>query len=412
MNYEFMKRVAPLIAIPPDEGGGSGSQGSWITPEQGNNQPLYGGTDSNGERMPLPYIRDQGGPTQYYSPSGTAGLSTVGPPVPAVARSAPTPIQGIRGRTPDAPIGPAFNISAPQVTPPENLMATPASPDGRARFGDHDVLGMPNDAPPNGLAGITAMPNYGRLRQEQIQRSLPEAVRNPIMGVHGQLRSPAEMDEWDRYRAHQRDPLYQGAQGRLSIPPEGRSQAAPQYNPHDQTDRQRAQPNGANTLFDMFDQAGFRPPQFLLDLTGRGRTMGEEVGRAGAQPVQDLRGRQPTVQRTSSNTRWSGGITEVGPNQQAGRAEEVAAMLRANGIRVTSVTRQGNARSQGHPAGNSIDIDPNDQRAALDLIHTYYPGLAVENLDISAGQDFGNGVRSTGHHGHIDLGPVAGPRRR
>lgn len=412
MNYEFMKQVAPLIAIPPDEAGDSGSQGSWITPEQGSNQPLYGGMDSNGERMPLPYIRDQGGPTQYYSPSGTAGLSTVGPPVPAVARSAPTPIQGIRGRTSDAPIGPAFNISAPQVTPPENLMATPASPDGRARFGDHDVLGMPNDAPPNGLAGITAMPNYGRLRQEQLQRTLPETVRNPIMGVHGQLRSPAEMDEWDRYRAHQRDPLYQGAQGRLSIPPEGRSQAAPQYNPHDQTDRQRAQPNGANTLFDMFDQAGFRPPQFLLDLTGRGRTMGEEVGRAGAQPVQDLRGTQPTVQRTSSNTRWSGGITEVGPNQQAGRAEEVAAMLRANGIRVTSVTRQGNARSQGHPAGNSIDIDPNDQRAALDLIHTYYPGLAVENLDISAGQDFGNGVRSTGHHGHIDLGPVAGPRRR
>jgi hypothetical protein len=312
MNYEFMRQVAPLIAIPPDEDGGSGSQGSWITPEQGSNQPIYGGADSNGERMPLPYIRDQGGPTQYYSPSGTAGLSTVGPPVPAVARSAPTPIQGIRGRTPEAPIGPAFNISAPQVTPPENLMATPASPDGRARFGDHDVLGMPNDAPPNGLAGITAMPNYGRLRQEQLQRTLPETVRNPIMGVHGQLRSPAEMDEWDRYRAHQRDPLYQGAQGRLSIPPEGRSQAAPQYNPHDQTDRQRAQPNGANTLFDMFDQAGFRPPQFLLDLTGRGRTMGEEVGRAGAQPVQDLRGPQANVQRTSSNR---GGIPSFSTDQ-------------------------------------------------------------------------------------------------
>lgn len=129
-------------------------------------------------------------------------------------------------------------------------------------------------------------------------------------------------------------------------------------------------------------------------------------------PTTDLRTERPTVQRTSSAVQWNGGITEVGPDQQAGRAEEVAAMLRANGVRVTSVTRQGNSRRGGHDAGNSIDVDPRDQRAARELINTYYPGLALETIDVPAGQDFGNGVRSTGHHGHFDLGPVAGPRRR
>ncbi len=56
MNFEFMQQVAPQIALPPR----GESRGQWITPEQGNDQPLYGGTDNNGERMPLPYFQ-QGG---------------------------------------------------------------------------------------------------------------------------------------------------------------------------------------------------------------------------------------------------------------------------------------------------------------------------------------------------------------
>jgi hypothetical protein len=304
MNYEFMQQVAPMLAIPPDEGD---SQGSWITPEQGNDQPLYG---ANG--MPLNYIRDQGGPTQYYSPSGTAGLTADSGQMRATARTAPTPIQGLRGLTPDAPLNPAFNIrgrqaAAPQVAPPSNLLTGSAAAGGPV--GQRGILTIPGQerqAPPP--AQRRPAPT-----QEEIQRNLPDVVRNPIMGVHGQLRSPAEMDQWDRYRAHQRDPLYQGTRERLDIPPEGNSQRAPQYNPHAQTDRQRAQPNGANTLFDMFDQAGFRPPQFLLDLAGRGRILGEEVGRTGAQrteSVQDLRGRTADVQRTSQ-----GGIPEFSTDQ-------------------------------------------------------------------------------------------------
>lgn len=304
MNYEFMQQVAPMLAIPPDEGD---SQGSWITPEQGNDQPLYG---ANG--MPLNYIRDQGGPTQYYSPSGTAGLTADSGQMRATARTAPTPIQGLRGLTPDAPLNPAFNIrgrqaAAPQVAPPSNLLTGSAAAGGPV--GQRGILTIPGQerqAPPP--AQRRPAPT-----QEEIQRNLPDVVRNPIMGVHGQLRSPAEMDQWDRYRAHQRDPLYQGTQERLDIPSENSSQRAPEYNPHAQTDRQRAQPNGANTLFDMFDQAGFRPPQFLLDLAGRGRILGEEVGRTGAQrteSVQDLRGRTADVQRTSQ-----GGIPEFSTDQ-------------------------------------------------------------------------------------------------
>ena len=119
----------------------------------------------------------------------------------------------------------------------------------------------------------------------------------------------------------------------------------------------------------------------------------------------------PQVTPTSS-VRWNGAITQVGPDQQDGRAEEVAAMLRANNIRVTSVTRTNNASPHGHPAGNSIDVDPRDRIRARNLIIQYFPGLMQESFDIGAGETFGNGVRSTGHHGHFDLGSAAAPRRR
>lgn len=120
-------------------------------------------------------------------------------------------------------------------------------------------------------------------------------------------------------------------------------------------------------------------------------------------------GAVPIVTPTSS-VRWNGVVTQVGPDQQAGRAEEVAAMLRANGIRVTSVTRTRNARGRGHPMGNSIDVDPRQRDRALELINQWYPGLAAEAFSIRAGENMGRGVRSTGNHAHIDLGPVAGPR--
>lgn len=408
MNYEFMQQVAPMLAIPPDEGD---SQGSWITPEQGNDQPLYG---ANG--MPLNYIRDQGGPTQYYSPSGTAGLTADSGQMRATARTAPTPIQGLRGLTPDAPLNPAFNIrgrqaAAPQVAPPSNLLTGSAAAGGPV--GQRGILTIPGQerqAPPP--AQRRPAPT-----QEEIQRNLPDVVRNPIMGVHGQLRSPAEMDQWDRYRAHQRDPLYQGTQERLDIPPEGNSQRAPQYNPHAQTDRQRAQPNGANTLFDMFDQAGFRPPQFLLDLAGRGRILGEEVGRTGAQrteSVQDLRGRTADVQRTSQ-----GGIPEFSTDQ--GLAEFNYRMFGGNtdrylGNQVRTQAEQDDlynrhlttTRHSAHIGGRAYDypasrLSGRREREAIVEVQRQMQaaGYDINQLEFrwESGQGIGQG---TGPHVHVE----------
>lgn len=408
MNYEFMQQVAPMLAIPPDEGD---SQGSWITPEQGNDQPLYG---ANG--MPLNYIRDQGGPTQYYSPSGTAGLTADSGQMRATARTAPTPIQGLRGLTPDAPLNPAFNIrgrqaAAPQVAPPSNLLTGSAAAGGPV--GQRGILTIPGQerqAPPP--AQRRPAPT-----QEEIQRNLPDVVRNPIMGVHGQLRSPAEMDQWDRYRAHQRDPLYQGTQERLDIPSENSSQRAPEYNPHAQTDRQRAQPNGANTLFDMFDQAGFRPPQFLLDLAGRGRILGEEVGRTGAQrteSVQDLRGRTADVQRTSQ-----GGIPEFSTDQ--GLAEFNYRMFGGNtdrylGNQVRTQAEQDDlynrhlttTRHSAHIGGRAYDypasrLSGRREREAIVEVQRQMQaaGYDINQLEFrwESGQGIGQG---TGPHVHVE----------
>ncbi len=406
MNYEFMQQVAPMLAIPPDEGD---SQGSWITPEQGNDQPLYG---ANG--MPLNYIRDQGGPTQYYSPSGTAGLTADSGQMRATARTAPTPIQGLRGLTPDAPLNPAFNIrgrqaAAPQVAPPSNLLTGSAAAGGPV--GQRGILTIPGQerqAPPP--AQRRPAPT-----QEEIQRNLPEGVRNPTMGMHGPAMTDSQLENQRMNRIRNSDPRYMGTSEVLDIPPEGR--AAPEYNPHAVSDQHRAQPNGANTLFDMFDQAGFRPPQFLLDLVGRGQNgpvpvaAGSTIGEiAGREPITDIRGHTADVQQTGSRQR--GGFQRpANAGQWEGRAPEIEAWLRAGNIRLTEGAgyRTGNALGGGHPAGNSIDVPPNELEAAVARIRAnpQFANIPMQPTFIRRGQRFGNGVVATADHYHIDFGPAA-----
>jgi len=124
-------------------------------------------------------------------------------------------------------------------------------------------------------------------------------------------------------------------------------------------------------------------------------------------PIQGLRGTtdEKTVDRPITLGNRPGTVTQAG--QRMGRAQEVADFLRANGIRVTSVIRTGNARPNGHPAGNSIDVDYRDRQRAMALIRQHYPDLASESFDIKNGQNFGNGVVAHGDHGHIDLGTAA-----
>lgn len=311
MNYEFMQQVAPMLAIPPDEGD---SQDSWITPEQGNDQPLYGA-----DGMPLNYIRDQGGPTQYYSPNGTSNITADSGQIRATARSAPTPIQGLRGLTPDAPLNPAFNIrgrqsAAPQVAPPSNLLTPGMTPQTIVpNFGQRPIVQIP----PSEEAPVESYIDGAGLQSPQDRRPLPNL---PGIVRHGPPMTDQQLDDQRMERIRRSDSRYMGTSEVLDIPPNNRREA-PEYNPHSNLDRydqmiqQSGQNNGANTLFDMFDQAGFRPPQFLLDLVGRGQngpgsTMGRMVGAMG--PAGDLRGPTADVQRTSST---HGGIPEFSTDQ-------------------------------------------------------------------------------------------------
>lgn len=411
MNYEFMQQVAPMLAIPPDE---DSNQGSWITPEQGNDQPLYG---ANG--MPLNYIRDQGGPTQYYSPSGTAGLTADSGQVRATARPAPTPIQGLRGLTPDAPLSPAFNIRGRQpVAPPSNLLTPGITPQTIVpNFGQHPIVQIP----PSEEAPVESYIDGAGLQSPQGRRPLPNL---PGIVRHGPPMTDNQLENQRMNRIRNSDPRYMGTSEVLDIPPEGQQRSAPQYNPHNnnfdrynQMIQQSGQNNGANTLFDMFDQAGFRPPQFLLDLAGRGQngpapvaagsTIGEMAGRAS---VTDIRGRTADVQQTSSQQR--GGFQRpANAGQWEGRAPEIESWLRAGNIRLTEGAgyRTGNALGGGHPAGNSIDVPPNELEAAVARIrdNPQFANIPMQPTFIHRGQRFGNGVVATADHYHIDFGPAA-----
>lgn len=377
--------------------------GRWITPDQqaGITPPenLY---DANG--MPLPYIQDQGGPRTFRSTDG----QVYAPTAPIQGTSSPTP-------APLTPTGQGPTIARPanRVQIPMMLRGEPGGP-SPATAG----LDMPASAYPDESQGPqNLLPPPGRSMGTRAVLPIPSAPTNRVaVPSEAQERTTLQSNSQrtiedtvarqaisDRALERARNP-----RGNSTTPTPQTQGPAPSRNnnshPMDTTFQQVIRRPGA-TVRDMLEAGGFNFDWF----GNRTQTPQQET------PVTDLRGRQPTTQRTSTNTRvpqWNGQIVEVGADQQDGRAEEVAAMLRARGIRVTSVTRQGNARPHGHPAGNSIDVDPNDQRAAQELIHTYFPGLAVELIPVDAGQDFGNGVRSTGEHGHFDLGSAAGPRRR
>lgn len=256
MNFEFMQQVAPQIALPP--------RGQWITPEQGNDQPLYGGTDSNGERMPLPYFQ-QGGERSYYSPTGATGLSTEGAPVRATARASLGPIEGIRGRQ-----DPMFDI--PGLRGREN--DTPINSPTIAPITNAGPRVPPStDLMRNGLAGITEMPNYSRSPLSGLPR-LPEPSRLP--GTPGA--APSRSREYTQI---------DGSLGNINGPP-------PAPNQNVEYSRQLMETGSGGTLFDMFEQAQFPIPEWLRRIAGRTST-----APTNEQPVQDLRGRTGQTQRTS-----------------------------------------------------------------------------------------------------------------
>lgn len=388
-SLRFLQETAPEL-------------GTWITPEpEAGITPPENLFDANG--MPLPYIQDAGGPRTFRSTNGQA----YAPTAPVQGTSAPTP-------APLTPTGQAPTIARPSnhVQIPMLLRGEPGGPSQATAGLDMPASAYPDDGtgpqnllpPPGRPMGTRAVLPIPPAPTNRV--SVPSEAQERVTGASNMQRSiedtVARQAMSDRTMQATRN-----TRGQSTTPtPQTQGPVSRNANPHPMDTRmQDVFRNPGATLRDLleasgvtFDWAGFR-----------------QAPRPQETPVVDGRADTATVQRTSTNPRtiqWNGGITEVGSDQQDGRAEEVAAMLRARGIRVTSVTRQGNARPHGHPAGNSIDVDPNDQRAAQELIHTYFPGLAVELIPVDAGQDFGNGVRSTGEHGHFDLGSAAGPRRR
>ncbi len=358
---EFVTQHAPDIALPP--------RGQWVTPEpQGGITPpenLYG-TDGT----PLNYIQDQGGPRQFFAPNATT--PTVAPgaaPVAARTSATPTPIQGIRGM--QEPQTSRFSISAAPtptgVVEPQNLLRRVPT----------------RTQPPAGSPRASAVEG----RQGTMRREEPQGTSFPGILEEMGLNLP-------------------GSLGSTPAPRESNNEAIRNYS--------RSQGSGAVTLEDVlrslnFDFSGLPGPRRRFDSpnqtpTNRGPSASVRIPDDVYLPTADPRadfGATGQVTRTSSR----------GPAQWDGRAEEIATALRngVNGrrVRVTSVTRTGNARARGHPAGNSIDIDPADLETAREIISRQYPGMPVEYIPIRRGQDLGNGVRATGDHIHIDIGSVA-----
>lgn len=354
MYNNFAAQYAPEVALPP--------YGEFDTPETdaGLTPPehLY---DSNGN--PLNYIQSQGGQREFLVPRGQQVFSA--PPAP---NSTQTPVR-----------------LQSQTSPNQNLVR-PDTPRATVRI-------PPNQSQPP-VSGNTQ------------QRAMEDQVANAAFAERGMQNRVANAAFAERALGNARSPVD-------SIQNEFNAGTA----------------GGLGTLQRLIEdsQFGGRLSDFISRLQGRPLEGPRRRGASGSLMESNLRGMSdphdnlsfvdseptgavPTVTPTSS-TRWNGTVTMVPPEQQAGRAEEVAAMLRAHNIRVTSVTRTNNASRGGHDQGNSIDVDPDDRIRAMNLVARWYPGLASESFDIGAGQRFGRNVRSTGHHGHIDLGPVAGPRR-
>lgn len=380
MYTNFAAQFAPEVALPP--------YGELDTPEpEAGLAPPEHLYDSRGN--PLNYIQSQGGPREFLVPRGQAAFAA--PPGPNNPQE-PVRLRGRPQQTPDYPLGPNTD---PQ---PQDLMRNRLPPSGLVP--DQPYQG------PRARVAIPPEPVHG----ERVTIPIPPSPSQ--IAASGSIQQRQTEDQVigaafdQRAMRNARDPVG-GIQNEFNAGTAG----------------------GLGTLQRLIQESGFgdQLSNFISRFRGHAPDGPGRRSAPGAEMESELRGMQnphsnlslidsqpdgavPTVTPTSS-VRWNGAVTQVGPDQQAGRAEEVAEMLRAHNIRVTSVTRTNNASTGGHDQGNSIDVDPRDRIRAMNLIARWYPGLASESFDIGAGERFGRNVRSTGHHGHVDLGPVARPRR-
>ena len=400
MYNNFAAQYAPEVALPP--------YGEFDTPETdaGLTPPehLY---DSNG--TPLNYIQSQGGQREFLVPRGQQVFSA--PSTPNTTQ-APIRLRGRGQQIPDYPLGPNTDAQ------PQNLMR-PDMPSATAR-----IPPMQSQSPP--VQG-QSLPYQGLIRPPTPSATvrIPPSQSQPPVSGNTQQRTMEDQITTAAFAERNMQNRVADAAVAERVLPSTRSPVTSIQNEFN-----AGTAGGLGTLQRLIEdsQFGGRLSEFISRIQGRPLEGPRRRGASGSLMESNLRGMSdphdnlsfvdseptgavPTVTPTSS-VRWNGAVTQVGPYEQTGRAEEVAAMLRAHNIRVTSVTRTNNASRGGHDQGNSIDVDPQDRIRAMNLIARWYPGLTSESFDISAGQRFGRNVRSTGHHGHIDLGPVAGPRRR
>lgn len=285
MNYyEVLAAAAPEIAPSP--------RGQWITPEQqgGITPPgnLYG---SDG--MPLPYIQDQGGPRQFYSPDSQAYSAPNTPTMQAGVSTAPMPLRGAglpNQPQNDRPISrrnivniPPVPHLQPGVTPmPLRGAGLPNQPQN-----DIPIINPPQNLmrePPAPTAGLTEMPRYHNSGESALIR-----VPSEVEDRRNQMSRAGHMRMTDEALA--------GIRG-----------------PEQQNDVQ-----GQTTLLDMLRDSRFAMNPLLARLLGideapsaplsnrPGSTVGADVGRQ--RPITDARP-QGSVQRTSA-----GGIPDFSTDQ-------------------------------------------------------------------------------------------------
>lgn len=392
MYNDFAAQYAPEVALPPYGEFDVPETDAGLTPPE----HLY---DSSG--TPLNYIQNQGGQREFLVPRGQQVFSA--PPTP---NSTQTPMR-MRGRTqqtPDYPLGPNTDTQPQNLMRPDMPRATARIPPAQSQMPPSQSLVRPDM--PRATVRIPPSQSQPPASGNTQQRTMEDQVTNAALTERGMQDRVANAAFAERALGNARSPVD-------SIQNEFNAGTA----------------GGLGTLQRLIEdsQFGGRLSEFISRIQGRPLERPRRRSASGSLMESELRGMSdphdnlsfvdseptgavPTVTPTSS-TRWNGTVTMVPPELQAGRAEEVAAMLRAHNIRVTSVTRTNNASRGGHDQGNSIDVDPQDRTRAMNLIARWYPGLASESFDIAAGQRFGRNVQSTGHHAHIDLGPVAGPRR-
>lgn len=402
MNYEFVRKAAPDIALPP--------RGQWVTPEpQGGITPpenLYGADGVT----PLNYIQDQGGPRQFYTPEGTTptvapGMESVGArasAAPMPLRGASNPIEGIRGMQEPQPS--RFSISAPPtpapvgVEEPQNLMRRPPGPQPVPQQ-NYNGRAPANPAPSGTRPGSTTVPltqstTRGE-RQGTMRRVEPQGTSFPGILEEMGLNLP-------------------GSLGSAPAPRESNNIAI--------RNASRSQGSGAVTLEDVlrslnFDFSGLPGPRRRFGSSNERPNSGQRVDIripddqqvSIGEPRSDF-GATGRVLQTSQRFR-DGFVRPANAGQWEGRAPEIEDWARAGGIRLTRGAgyRTNNARQHGHPEGNSLDVPPDQLEAFIRRLnaHPEFRNIPRQQVYVPAGTDFGNGVRASGTHYHFDFGPVA-----